>query len=89
MDIDVKMDVRFKDFQENFKSNMRTELYSLLEQILGAVKNPSCCWFKAEQRQGNLREPSLGFPPKEAIILSPLSDLRAYSRVSSMETGTK
>ncbi|KAK5794481.1 hypothetical protein PVK06_035710 [Gossypium arboreum] len=34
VDIDAKFDTRLKEFQERFKGDMRSELYSILEQFL-------------------------------------------------------
>ncbi|TYI07028.1 hypothetical protein ES332_A10G199000v1 [Gossypium tomentosum] len=34
VDIDAKFDTRLKEFQERFKGDMRSELYSMLEQFL-------------------------------------------------------
>ncbi|KAA3468827.1 Retrotransposon gag protein [Gossypium australe] len=89
VDIDVKMDGRFKDFQESFKNDIRTEFYYLLEQLLGQPQTLGAANFRQRKDKGILGEPLPGFPRKKPIILSPQSDLGSYSRVSSVECTAK
>ncbi|KAK5826226.1 hypothetical protein ES288_A06G181100v1 [Gossypium darwinii] len=61
-DLDAKMDARFKDFHEEFKVDMQSQLYSLLEQFLGQPQATSATSSGPNKGKGILGEPPLAFP---------------------------
>lgn len=88
-DMDAKLDTRLKEFQERFKGDMRSELYSVLEQFLGQPQHESPSSTLQRKGKGILGESLPSFPPRDSLLLSPnenLDPVGHFARCSSLET---
>ncbi|KAG8488175.1 hypothetical protein CXB51_018702 [Gossypium anomalum] len=87
-DIDAKLDTRLKEFQEGFKGDMRSELYSVLEQFLGQPQHGGPSSILQRRGKGILGESPPGFLPRDSLLLSLKADLDPvgpFARCSSFE----